>query len=237
LKTEHHSVQSKFEQSLRIMAYARSLDSGRARESVGGECLLGAGVLDLAATDIAARRPAGLGERMTDHQAPEAIEPIGGLLVGESGVEQDCRDCFDEFKCGLGNRRARTQQCHRFSVGEQGAAGRSGDGPQVVIPTARARGELDLCVHTFDKSVKQRGFVDDVVIDSHGVDPKLGTQLAHRQPLESVFVGDPQGDAEDPLARDDGGTAPAWGGGRGRMCECWIDSHRQLFYSVDNSTL
>lgn len=51
-----------------------------------------------------------------------------------------------------------------------------------------------------------------MMIDGHRVDPELSTQPAQGQRLEALFVGDPQRDAEDLLASDDGGSALASGG-------------------------
>ena len=233
MKTEHHSVQREFEQSLGVATDAGSLDGGKAGISVGWERLLGAGVLVLAAADFAAGGSAGLGEGMSDHEASEAIESVGGLLFGEAGVEQDRGDRFDEFERGLGDRRACSEQRDSFSVGEERCARRSSDGPEVVVPTARTRWQLNLREDAFDQAVKQGSLVSDVVIDRHRVDPELGTQPAHRQPLEPLFVDDPQGDGEDPLARDNGRAALASAGRRARMRGGWVDRHRKLFYAVD----
>ena len=144
MKTEDQSVHGEFEQSVGIVVYAGLSGGGQAGEPVGGECLLGAGVLIFIATHFAARRSAGFGERMADHKAPEAVESIGGLLLAESGVDQDGRDRFDEFESSLGDQRARTEQRDGLSVGQEGCAGSSSDGPQVVVPAAGARWQLDL---------------------------------------------------------------------------------------------
>lgn len=233
MKSEHDSVEGEFEQALGVVADGGSLDGGKAGVPVGGKCLLGAGVLVLAAAEIPAGVSAGFGEGMADHETPEAVKAVGGLLFGETGVEQDRGDRFDEFECGLGDRRARCEQRDGFSVGEESCAGSSSDGSEVAVPIARARWQLDFREDAFDEAVKQGRFIGDVVIDGHRVDPELGTQPSHRQPLEPVFVGDPQGDAEDLLTRDNGRAALASAGRRAPMCTCWLDSHRELFYVVE----
>jgi hypothetical protein len=99
-----------------------------------GKGLLRLAVLLLAAADVAARGPAGFGERMTDDQPTDAVEPVGGLLLAQARLEQDRRDRLHQCERWLGDRGARAEQRDDMRMREEGGSRRARDRSEVLGP-------------------------------------------------------------------------------------------------------
>jgi hypothetical protein len=87
-------------------------------------------------------------------------------------------------------------------------AGREGAAAHRGLPVDLERGRLDLTEDDVDHPVDQLDLVGHVVVERHRRDAQLVGELAHRQRLEPVAVGEGHGGLEDALSAE-------WGSGLG----------------------
>ncbi|HEY0813482.1 MAG TPA: hypothetical protein VGE11_09375 [Pseudonocardia sp.] len=113
---------------------------------------------------------------MTDDEAADTVEPVGGLLLAQTGLEQDRGHRFHQCERRLRDRRSRPEQRNDLRVGEDGGPRRARDRAQVLGPPPRECGQLDLREDKLDHAIEQRGLVRDMAVNGHRVDTSIARQ-------------------------------------------------------------
>jgi len=137
---------------------------------------------------------------VTDHQTSEAVNTVGGLLLGEASGQEGSDGRFDEVEGRSGDRRSRPYEQDRVGVAQQRLAKGAGERTDAVVPWCFGAGKLDFAVDAFDQAVEERGLVGYIVIDGHRVDAQFGSQPSHGQSLKPLLVDDLQCRRQDLIA-------------------------------------
>jgi hypothetical protein len=81
---EYEAVEGQLEEPVGVVADPCALDTCQCGVAIRRKGLLRLAVCVIPAVDIAARGPAGFGQRVTDDQPADAVEPVGGLLLAQA---------------------------------------------------------------------------------------------------------------------------------------------------------